>query len=299
MVRKSKVGGEERMSGLHIIFPVLGVVFVTAIVALGIFILLRIKAKKNKPQEGLEDNFSRQSRVSEKNGRQEEKEKAQLAEEYIRVLENVERLKREETYKKVFLRCAAVFQVMAGVERRKEKEGMNDGTVLMELENAIHNYGLGRLLTEKGFTIKLPPQGTDKEKLRSQCMELDSEVLRKELREEKRILTYYESFLNFKPYVLKTGPMLYELCKLVEAQNVNECIQTIKKIRETMESLGCYFIFADCPEVVANEKLRVDFLDDGSNATELPGLYSKGQHGDYVLIGNCCGTRRENEKSEG
>lgn len=227
------------------------------------------------------------------------KEKERLADEYCRVTQAIEDIKSEEVYKKIFLRYANVYQILIGLERRLNQKDISDKEFMEEIYMALENSRIGQQLSEKGFLVEEARVEIDKEHYKSLCLELSVGELQNDLAKQKKMLAHYRSLMSFKNHILQTGADMYSILQAASLNHAETCKEAISRMRLKLEKCGCYCIFADHPAFAADENIRVDFLDDGADATELPGLYAKGKKGNYVLIGTCCGTRRtQNERSK-
>jgi hypothetical protein len=220
------------------------------------------------------------------------KEKERLADEYCRVTQAIEDIKSEEVYKKIFLRYANVYQILIGLERRLNQNDISDEEFMEEIHMALENSRIGQQLSEKGFLVDEVRVEIDKKHYKSLCLDLSVGELQNDLAKQKKMLDHYQSLMSFKNHILQTGTDMYSVSRAALLDNSEACREAISRMRLKLEKCGCYCIFADHPAFAVDEDMWVDFLDDGPNATELPGLYAKGKKGNYVLIGTCCGTRR-------
>lgn len=281
------------------ILPIIGrLVALVLIVIGGIIALLLIIRNRNAAKKRDYENRTvppvrhTQPAVAADNRLEELREKERLADEYCDVTQAIEDLKCEEVYKKVFLRYANVYQTLIGLERGLERNELSDEEFLDEIEVALNNSRIERKLAEEGFLIDASPVIIDRDQYKKRCLASNLDTLQNSLAKQKKLLIYYQSMLNFKDFISVTGVDMYSITKSVTLGNKNACKQAISNIRTNLEKYGCFSIFSDDPAVASDESMRVDFIDDSPNATELPGLFIKGKKGNYVLIGTCCGTRR-------
>ena len=216
--------------------------------------------------------------------REEEQRKAEHQE--------IENLKAEEVYRNTFLRYARVYQVLLGLERRYAMEGMPEAVFLDEIGVEFNNSRILKQLSSEGFTVQVNPVAVDKEVYKDKCLSLDVKTLAGELKKKEKNLANYQSMLSCKDYITKTGKELFSLKQMVSYGKIKECLSIISTIHKTLEECGCFAVFADDVRVARSEDLRVDFLDDLPEATELPGLYTKNKMGELLRIGHCGGTKR-------
>ena len=227
--------------------------------------------------------------------REDMKEKERLAAEYCRITQAIEDIKSEEIYKNVFLRYARVYQVLIGLARRWEQSDISGEEFLGEIELAFGNSGIARQLSAGGFQIEAPRVQIDRDKYRERCLNKSMSELQNALAKQKKMLLHYQSLQSCKDFVIRTGADMYTVIQAAAAGNVESCKKNVAAMGLKLEECGCFAVFADNPAVYADEGMRVDFMDDTPEATELPGLYTKEKDGKYVLIGTCCGTRRKKD----
>ena len=91
----------------------------------------QLKRRKQEESERQAEQVRKQREESEhqteqlkKHREEERKKKEMLADAYCDILQEIENLKAEEVYRNTFLRYARVYQVLLGLERRYEMEGM-------------------------------------------------------------------------------------------------------------------------------------------------------------------------------
>ena len=244
---------------------------------------IKKRAGERPPEQAVKEPRKRLARESE------ETEKRGLAEEYYRTEQAVEDSKAEEAYRKTFLRYARVYQALIGLNRRSQQEPLSDAFFIDAAKSVLRNANITRALRPDGFSVTANPEIIDETASVADCMKLDVAELCKELEKQRRLLLHYQGMLDCKRYLDATGTSLYQLSRETDA---GKCRQLVSGICSALEREGCCALFADHPAVRANEYLRIDFADDAPDATELPGLYVRGQHGEYLRIGACGGTRR-------
>lgn len=238
------------------------------------------------------EESERQAEQVRKQREEERKEKEKLADAYCEILQEIENLKAEEVYRNTFLRYARVYQVLFGLERRYEMEGMSETVFLDEIDVEFNNSRILKQLSSEGFAVQVNPEAIDKEAYKDECLSLDVKLLAGELKKEEKNLAHYQSLLSCKDYIEKTGKDLFSLKQMVSYGKMKECLSIISVIHKTLEECGCFAVFADDARIIRNAYLKADFLDDLPGATELPGLYIKNNRGELLLIGNCGGTKR-------
>lgn len=249
---------------------------------------------RRRQREENERQAEQVRRQKEEEGKKEEerKKKEQLADAYCEILQEIENLKAEEVYRNTFLQYARVYQVLFGLERRYEMEGMPEGAFLDEIDVEFENSRILKQLSPEGFTVQTNPVAVDKKAYKEKCLSLDAESLANELKKKEKNLAYYQSLLDCKDYIEKTGKELFSLRTMVSCGKMKECLSIISVIHKTLEECGCFAVFADDARIVRSEYLKADFLDDLPEATELPGLYTKNKMGELLLIGHCGGIKR-------
>lgn len=269
---------------------------VAALIAGIVAIAAYMEKEKQQQDERLSrmnrEESERQAEQVRKQREEERKKKEKLADAYCEILQEIENLKAEEVYRNTFLRYARVYQVLLGLERRYEMEGMPEAVFLDEIEVEFDNSRILKQLSPEGFTVQVNPVAVDKEAYKEKCLSLDVKTLAGELKKKENDLAYYQSLPGCKGYIAKTGKELFFLKQKVSCGKMKECLSIISVIHKTLEECGCFAVFADDAHVGRSEELRVHFLDDLPEATELPGLYTKNKMGELLLIGHCGGTKR-------
>lgn len=242
--------------------------------------------KKKQEEDERQDEQVRKQREEER------RKKEELTDEYCEILQEIENLKAEEVYRNTFLRYARIYQVLLGLERRYEMEGMPEAVFLEEIDVEFNNSGILKQLSPEGFTVQVNPVAVDKEAYKNKCLSLDVKTLAGELKKKEKNLAHYQSLLNCKDYIVKTGKELFSLKQRASNGKMKECLEIISTIHKTLEECGCFAVFADDMRIEKSKYLKADFLDDLPEATELPGLYIKNNMGELLLIGHCGGTKR-------
>lgn len=235
-------------------------------------------------------------REKEETRERERREKENAIDQYIDVLEKQSALKKMSSYTKCFCRYGAVYQVLFGVNRRKEREEIADGLILSELEVAIKNNSVASALNENGFVINFPPEESlDREGIRNHCRQIATDNIRREIRRIEGNCSADEANLKFRAWIEETGADLFAVVEAVEKKDVSLCLEKASVIQKKLALLGCYALFSDDSAVLGNEGMMIDFMDDFPATTELPGLYIKKENGEYVKINQFYGTRRRAE----
>lgn len=290
---------------MSLFLQILGVLILAGVAVIGGAMVIRLSARRRKAPDkrdrgaGLSNHKVDMAAPAADSHLQELKEKECLADEYCRVVQEIEDIKSEEVYKKLFLRFSNVYQILIGLERRLNQNDISNEEFMEEVHMALENSRIGHQLSEKGFLVEQIPVVIDKKYYKGLCLDLSIDELQNDLAKQKKMLAHYQSLMSFKNHILQTGTDMYSVSQAVLSDNVEACKEAISRMRLILEKCGCYCIFADHPAFAADENIRVDFLDDGADATELPGLYAKGKKGNYVLIGTCCGTRRAQNERKG
>ncbi len=262
------------------------------------FYLMNEKRRKEEQRQAEQlrrkkrEEDERQAEQVRKQREEERQKKEKLADAYCEILQEIENLKAEEVYRNTFLRYAHVYQVLFGLERRYEMEGMPEAVFLDEIDVEFNNSRILRQLSSEGFAVQVNPVAVDKKAYKDKCLSLDVKTLAGELKKKEKNFAYYQSLLSCKDYIEKTGKELFSLKQMVSYGKMKECLSIISVIHKTLEECGCFAVFADDARIVRSEYLKADFLDDLPEATELPGLYTKNKMGELLLIGNCGGTKR-------
>ncbi len=305
-----KERGEKKGMGVVIIR-----FFAAALFILGVFAVFAVLRRKDgepgrKEEKAGEHGRERGRRDSGKiiqerqeENRQREKdgqrEKERLTEEYCRLIEKIEEKKGEEQYRDIFLRYGSVYQNLLGLTRRMRQGDISREEFLNETGIVFENSRITGQLSENGFSVRKEQETVDLEEYRRLCLSKDTETLSAAVEQQRRMLAHYSGFMNFKELIRTTGPALYEVSRRQKEGAAEGCAERIAFIREELKKNGCFPIFADDSRVAAEEGLRVCFLDDSPEATELPGLFARGRSGKYELIGTCCGTRRKHDEQNG
>lgn len=255
----------------------------------------RKKATQEEPKRRIDfpqPKASDQGKSQKDQALAERSEKERLTEQYCKTLQAIEDVKAEEIYRDTFLRYEHVYQVLLGLKRRYQTEGMTKEEFLDEIEIEWNNSEIGRALSAQGFSLQAVSKQIDLGFYRERCLKMDVKVLSEELRKQEKLLAYQKSFLSCKNYITGTEKDLWSVSEGVASQDMKQCLEAIERIQKTLEACGCLLIFADSKYVEESEDIRVDFMDDAPTATELPGLYSMDQNSSPVLIGVCGGTKR-------
>lgn len=216
-----------------------------------------------------------------------------LAEQYYRLLVEVEEAKVKEAWDKLFLRYAPMFQGLLGLGWRDRQEGMPDQVFLEDVNMELSNFHMARVLGPEGFTVSFTPEAVDRDNILASAMKLDAAVLRKEIGKLEGLLKHYREGVDCLAYLRSTEGPLRQLIQAVKAQNAGECRRQVESLRQAFLSQGCYPLYAADPAVATQPGLLNDFIPESPKSTELPGLYFKNKEGKYALVGDCVGTRKE------
>lgn len=255
----------------------------------------RKKATQEEPKRRID---APQPKVSDQGKSQkdpaltERAERERLTERYCETLQAIEDVKAESVYQDTFLRYARVYQVLLGLERRCQTEGMTKEEFLDEIEIEWNNSGIGRALSAQGFSIQVMPKQIDLGFYRERCRKIDEKVLSEELRKQEKLLAHQKSFLSCKDYITGTEKDLWVVSQGIASKDMKGCREAIVRIQNTLKACGCLPVFAGSKYVEESEEIRVDFKDDTPTATELPGLYIMDKDRQLVRIGFCGGTKR-------
>lgn len=227
---------------------------------------------------------------------EEQKKKLQLAEHCCDIREEIAERLAEEPYETLFLKYAPFYQGVIGLKRQAEREGMTAalfaGAILLDAENMNIELALGA----DGFRVSEKKQSFEREKLRTSCLKLSISALEYQIRLETEHLQQLRQKLPYREIILGTGAMAADMIQKAKREEMDTCIQDIKKIEDCLVQCGCFILFFDAPQVKKSEELRVDFEEDAPMATELPGFYTFSERQKkYYLLGTCAGTRRRSQ----
>ena len=262
-----------------------------------VFILYLTGRKKADTDRRLEGTLldKRGANVLEMGKADDEKDaekKIKLAEKYCDTRQAVMNCKVERAYDHVFDRYHRIYQVIIGLKCRAQKESLSDEFFLDELIIELENCGVAKVLNADGFLVEERPETLDRENYMKKLLSMDERLIKIELGKQERELLSEREAHHSRPYMEKTGPDLYRLIQAAAKGEGDVCRKIASSIQTSLESGGCIPLFADQKEVLQSEDLRLNYIDDSADATELPGLYFRDKEGKYVLIGVCIGTRR-------
>lgn len=283
---------------LHGILPIVIAVIALALIV-GVACLVKRRKPQPKPRPGVIEKPVPRDRppVTPPGPTPEElAEVKRLTEQYCELLQEIEDRQAEEAYGRFFLKYGTVFQTLIGVAHRHAQEGMTEESCWSEMEIAMENSGiLGQLDASGQFRISVSSGQIDRQAAMADCGKLSLPALREAVRGRRRVLEGYRRKMDFKALLAELGPVLQAVGQAYVQRDMGSCISACNGLRDILEENNCHCLFADDPAVLADSAIQVDFRNDYPQATELPGLYTRTDDGNYALIGACTGTRRAND----
>lgn len=245
--------------------------------------------EKRKAEAVKEQEAKRRAEVIRKE--QEAKRKA-LVDRYCEICQELDGYRDWEAYCERFLEIGPFLQLLLGSERSRRVYGTPDEKLVKSLMRAVNNFCIEDRITETGVSVETVASRYNEVRVRNSCENVNISRIEEQLRKKELELAQYRRYVDCKGILNACGSSLYGTVRSIAEGNVEDIFRNIRELAEILENSGCHAIFTDDIRVAQNESLRIDFREDGTTATELPGLYVKYEDGEYCRIGNLGGSMR-------
>lgn len=280
------------------VFKTAAIVLIGAVCVGGYFLHKENIRKKEEAEqqakrkaEAIRKEQEEKRKVEEVRKKQEAKRKA-LVDRYCEICQELDGYRDWEAYCERFLEIGPFLQLLLGSERSRRVYGTPDEKLVKSLMRAVNNFCIEDRITETGVSVETVASRYNEVRVRNSCENVNISRIEEQLRKKELELAQYRRYVDCKGILNACGSSLYRTVRSIAEGNVEDIFRNIRELAEILENSGCHAIFTDDIRVAQNESLRIDFREDGTTATELPGLYVKYEGGEYSRIGNLGGTMR-------
>lgn len=280
------------------VFKTAAIVLIGAVCVGGYFLHKENIRKKEEAEqqakwkaEAIRKEQEEKRKVEEVRKKQEARRKA-LVDRYCEICRELDSYRDWEAYCECFLEIGPFLQLLLGSERSRRVYGTPDEKLVKSLTRAVNNFCIEDRVTETGVLVDTIASRYDEVRVRSSCENVNISSIEMQLRKKELELAQYRRYVDCKGILNACGSSLYRTVRSIAEGNVEDIFRNIRELAEILENSGCHAIFTDDIRVAQNESLRIDFREDGTTATELPGLYVKYEDGEYCRIGNLGGSMR-------